>query len=524
MKADFDLAIIGSGFGGSLLAMIARRLGLSVVLLERGQHPRFAIGESTSPLMNLLIEQLAHRYDLPRLLPLTTYGSWQRAYPDLGCGLKRGFTYFHHKAHQPYKSAPDRSNQLLVAASPNTETGDTHWLRADVDTFLVREAVALGVDYRDEVQLSGGTFSAEGSTLEGTRKGETFHLSARFVVDASGPGGFLTRTLKLPQGAFPNYPATRALYSHFTNVSRCETMEAFRPSETPPYPLDDAALHHVFDGGWMWVLRFNNGVTSAGIAVEEWLADELELEGSASAWSRFLHRFPSIEAQFADALPVQPFVYAPRLASRVDTVTGPGWTLLPSATAFVDPLFSTGMPLTLLGIERLGRILEETWGTEDFAPRLEEYGAITRQEADWTAHFIAASYAGMANFPLFSAFSMFYFAAASYAEMARRLPKAARLQRYLAADREPFATGVRQCVRLLHAQACSASQADLQKFAQQVAQNAASLNIAGLCDPHKRNWYGVDMQDVIDAAPLLGMNSGEMRHVVATAPWAQGIV
>jgi len=65
----YDLAIVGSGFGGSLLAMVARRLGRSVLLLERGRHPRFAIGESTSPLMNLLIEEFANRYDLPHLLP-----------------------------------------------------------------------------------------------------------------------------------------------------------------------------------------------------------------------------------------------------------------------------------------------------------------------------------------------------------------------------------------------------------------------------------------------------------------------
>ena len=524
MNTDFDLTVIGSGFGGTLLAMIARRLGLSVALLERGRHPRFAIGESTSPLMNLLIEQLAHRYDLPRLLPLTTYGSWQRAYPDLGCGLKRGFTYFHHRAHQPYEAAPDRSNQLMVAASPNDEVGDTHWLRADVDAFLVREAIALGVEYRDNVQLSGGAFANAGSTLEGTRAGEAFRLSTRFVVDASGPGGFLTRTLNLPHGPFPDYPATRALYSHFTGVARCDTMAAFRPSETPPYALDDAALHHVFDGGWMWVLRFNTGVTSAGFAVEAWLADELELEGSPAAWDRFLHRFPSIQAQFANAVPVQPFVYAPRVASRAEVVTGPGWALLPSAAAFVDPLFSTGMPLTLLGIERLGRILEEAWGTEAFAPRIAEYGAITRQEADWTAHFIAASYAGMANFPLFSAFSMFYFAAAGYAEMSRRLPKAPRLQRYLAADHAPFAAGVTQCARFLHEQARNGSHEHVQDFAGRVAENAACLNIAGLCDPHKRNWYGVDMQDVIESAALLGMTSAEMRHVVATAPWAQGVV
>src|SRR5687767_8017051 len=135
------------------MAMIARRLGYRVVLIERGSHPRFAIGESASPLAGVLIEQLADRYDLPRLRPLSAYGSWQRAYPEIGCGLKRGFTYFRHEDGQPYRAAPDRANQLLVAASPNDELSDTHWLRSDVDHFLVREAAAVGVDYVDRVGL-----------------------------------------------------------------------------------------------------------------------------------------------------------------------------------------------------------------------------------------------------------------------------------------------------------------------------------------------------------------------------------
>ena len=67
MSADFDLVIIGSGFGGSILSMVARRLGLKVLLAEKGSHPRFAIGESTSPLTNLILEQLADAYDLPFL-------------------------------------------------------------------------------------------------------------------------------------------------------------------------------------------------------------------------------------------------------------------------------------------------------------------------------------------------------------------------------------------------------------------------------------------------------------------------
>src|SRR5580765_1391268 len=70
----FDLAIVGSGFGGSLLAAIARRIGLTVVLLEKGSHPRFAIGESTSPLANILLETLAARHGLPEIAALAKWG------------------------------------------------------------------------------------------------------------------------------------------------------------------------------------------------------------------------------------------------------------------------------------------------------------------------------------------------------------------------------------------------------------------------------------------------------------------
>ena len=50
------LVIIGSGFAGSILARIAHRLGIDVVLIERGHHPRFALGESSTPLGNLALK------------------------------------------------------------------------------------------------------------------------------------------------------------------------------------------------------------------------------------------------------------------------------------------------------------------------------------------------------------------------------------------------------------------------------------------------------------------------------------
>jgi FADH2 O2-dependent halogenase len=512
MTTDYDLTIIGSGFGGSLLAMIARRLGLTVLLLEKGTHPRFAIGESTSPLANLLLEQLAIRYDLPRLLPLTSYGPRQRTYPHIGCGLKRGFTYFHHTAGQPYQKATDRSNQLAVAASPHDELADTHWLRADVDSFLVGEALDAGAEYWDQVSLRVPIRTEDGgATLTGERHGQSFTVQTRLMVDATGPHGFLSKALSLPETSFSAYPATQSLFSHFTGVRRSDTLPEFGHPDTPPYPLDDAALHHVFDGGWMWVLRFGNGVTSAGIAVTDTLAQELNLSEGEPAWPRFLARFPSVGAQFAEAKPTRPFTYAPKIAYRALAASGPGWAMLPSAAAFVDPLFSTGIPLTLLGLERLGRILEEAWGTAALETRLEEYSRITLEEADATANFIGACYAAMPRFSDFAALSMFYFAAASYSEMARRLDKRHLVSRFLAADHTDFGGNLR----------CIADRVRRGATDIDVTEAIACLNVAGLSDAAKQNWYGVDLADVVNSAPKLGMTAAQMRVVLRTAPWAQ---
>src|SRR5688500_5700507 len=64
-RVDVDVAVVGAGFAGALAALALRQQGRTVALVERGRHPRFAIGESTTPLTNLLLEELADRYGLP---------------------------------------------------------------------------------------------------------------------------------------------------------------------------------------------------------------------------------------------------------------------------------------------------------------------------------------------------------------------------------------------------------------------------------------------------------------------------
>ena len=77
--------------------------------------------------------------------------------------------------------------------------------------------------------------------------------------------------------------------------------DMYPDGDVPPYPVDDAAMHHVFDGGWIWILPFNNGITSAGVAAKTSFADDLKFSEGEPAWQRLLERFPTIKRQFARA-------------------------------------------------------------------------------------------------------------------------------------------------------------------------------------------------------------------------------
>lgn len=517
MSHPFDIAIVGSGFAGSLLAMIARRLGRSVVLLEKGKHPRFVIGESSTPLTDLLLEELAARYDLPRLLPLTKWGSWQRTYPDVACGLKRGFTFYHHTFGRRFMAERDRGDQLLVAASPNDEISDTHWYRPDFDHFLVREAQRLGVDYMDEVALHGLDQHGEDWALQGRRQGREFSVRARFVVDATGPRGFLHEALGLREIAFENLPPTQGLYTHFRGVRRLSEMAAGAADETPPYPVDDAAVHHVFDGGWIWVLRFNNDITSAGVAATGRLAGDLRLAEGASGWQRLLQRLPTVAEQFADARPQFDFVHSSRLSFRSGTIVGPRWALLPSAAGFIDPLLSTGFPLTLLGVSRLAAIIEQDWGQPRFAERLQAYAAQTSQELSAAERLVAALYASMADFPLFTSLSMLYFAAASFTEAARRLGKPQLAGSFLMNDHPHFGPQSAGCCAAAMRRLTAEERA---RLIEQVRDVIEPFDIAGLGDRRRRNWYAVKAADLLNAREKLGATEETIAHLLRRSGFA----
>ncbi len=514
MQTAFDLAIVGSAFGGSLLALIARRLGLSVALIERDRHPKFAMGESSTPLANLLLEELASRYGLPRLLPLCKWGPWQRAYPEIGCGLKRGFSFYHHHLGEPWREERGRGNELLVAASPNDEIGDTQWYRPDFDQFLAGEAEAAGATYLDETVLDTVEFGSPSATLAGQRHGEPIQIRAQFVVDASGPRGFLWQRLGLGERGLPSFPARQALFTHFRGVQRWDGLHA--TGIAPPFSPDDAALHHVFDGGWMWVLRFNNRLTSAGVSVTDSLAAELGLAEGEPAWARLLGRLPSVAGQFAGATPARGFVRVERLAFRSATIVGERWALLPSAAGFVDPLFSTGFVLTLLGVERLAAMLGQ--GRVPTPAALAGYARETEGELVAASRLLAAQHATLGSPERFQLLTMLYFAAASFSEAVRRLGKPGAADGFLLRNRPGFG---REALALAD-RVVAEPGFPVDELRHRIAGLIAPLNVAGLLDPTKRNWYACEAKDLFAGAEKLDATPDKIREMLRRVGFFEG--
>lgn len=492
---DVDVAVIGAGFGGSLTALSLERIGLKPALIERGVHPRFAVGESSTPLADLLLTQLAERYDLPRIKPLANYGSWQASYPELPCGLKRGFSYFQHQPGEAFAPQADHRNELLVEASYTSDDANTHWLRADFDHFLMREAQAAGVAYLDRTVLDEIT-SGDRWQLAGRREAEPCRIRASFVIDATGGGDALAKRLSLRSDATGFRTRSRTIYGHFRGIKPWREIYLARGGRTDDHPFDcdDAALHQIIDGGWMWILPFNNGVTSAGFMLDcdRWPLDETLTP--ADEWQQLLATYPSLAEQFAKAQFVAPaggLRRTGRLQRRVERAAGPNWAMLPLAAYTLDAWYSTGNAHTLSGIERIVGILQRHWQRPEMASELERYNQILQSEISLLDRLVYGCYLAFGRFELLAHYAMNYFAAATLSESRRCELGMDCPDAFLQATNAEFRAAVdRSYERLLQLVACgSIGEQDAADYGREVAAALASFNIAGLCDPAKKNMY-----------------------------------
>jgi FADH2 O2-dependent halogenase len=501
----YDILIAGAGFAGALTALLLHRRGFSVCLVEKGRHPRFAIGESSTPIADLLLRELSVRYDLPWLHAFSRYGTWQEAHPEIGCGIKRGFSYFKHYPGKEFTTDPAHSQELLVAASVSDRLSDTNWLRADFDAFLVEEVKKAGITYLDSTDIVAAERDGDW-TFRAVRDGGPLSIKATFLIDATGGGVLLEHVLGVRSSAAGFHTNSYGLFSHFDDLPRwmARLQRAGIPVNDYPYDPDHSALHQVLDEGWIWVLRFNDRRTSVGFALDGRKAPPGDVSPQEQ-WDRLLRRYPSIGGLFEGvALSAAPgrLIRSGRLQRRAERCCGEGWAALPHSVGFVDPLFSSGIAHSLTGIRTLTGLLEAHW--HDAAALHEglrgyEQGVFT--ELRLIDKLVAGCYLTMPYFGLFQAWSMLYFAATITCE--QRLLRGESGGYFLGADNPAIGEMVEACwVELLplcggdrgtHAtgggQETEPSSAAIRRFTDLVRGKIAPFNTAGLMDPEARNMY-----------------------------------
>ncbi len=509
-----EVVIAGGGFAGSILARALAAEGRDVLLLESGRHPRFALGESSTPLANLALERLALRYGFEDLWTLAAHGRWRRRLPEVGRGLKRGFCFYSHRPGSAFRSGAEGERRLIVAASPDDESADSQWLRADVDSFLFDSARRQGVDCRDRTVVEVVPGPGPPVLL---RAGGRF-IEAELFVDASG-GAPIAEALGAGRGT-PRLDST-LVYSHFAGLAPFlgEDDES-RP--LPPFPECWSASHHLIDEGWMYQLRFDDGVTSVGFllprdrvatanllgGVGRDLAAEDEPERVIRA---LLVRYPSLARQFVGAEPLRPIGARTSVAYRRVRASGPGWLLLPHSYAFADPMFSTGIAWSLLAVERVADLCRN--GVPGRAA-VRRYGRQLAAEADHIERLLVAAYRLMPDMLGFVPVAMAYFAAASFNEIRQRLvdPPADGWcwEGFLGAGDEVLDPLFRDLDER------SRSSDSGRALADWIGPAVAARNLIGLADPQRRNVYPVDLADMRrrneEIAGRLGLVAAELRE------------
>ena len=496
----YDVLIAGAGFAGSLTALLLQKSGLKVCLLEKGKHPRFTIGESSTPVADMILRKLSAKYNLPWLYDFSRYGTWQKSHPEIICGIKRGFSFFKHKPGEDFTTDKNHKNELLVAASNSDVESDTNWLRSDFDSFLVTKVKESEIDYFELTEITKANRNSEWEfQIKQLDKTETIHVS--FFIDATGSGFLAQKLFGVESSAKDFLTNSFSIFSHFNNVPHWIQILKERNISLDDFPYDPdwSALHQILDEGWMWMLRFNDERTSIGFVMngEKNLYEDLSAQ---EIWNAMLEKYPGIKGILKDAkLHSQPgkIMKTGRLQRKMENCFGEGWVALPNTVGFVDPLFSSGIAHSLSGVEKLVGIFQQYWGDEKlFYQNLEEYEKKIFKEIKLIDYLIAGCYKAMPYFELFTAWSMLYFAA-TIAHETRRIknqPPGYFLNADDAQIKKMVYDSYEDLLKIVSSK--NLSNEEIKTFAAIIKERIEPFNSAGLLDASCKNMYRHTVADL----------------------------
>lgn len=392
---DCDVFILGAGLAGSVSGAILARQGAKVVLVDAGQHPRFAIGESMIPQLVEWLHILKSRFDVPEIGYLLDVKSVTK---NIGTqsGKKQGFGFVvHHEGQEP---RPDENTMFVI---PKVLTEASHLFRQETDQFYFNVAAKYGCVTRQNWRAQDLDFDDDGVTVTG-QNGEAFR--AKYLIDASGFRSPLAMKFGLREEPVRFKHHSRSLFTHYVGIKPFDDVSGHPASMRPTAPWASGTLHHLIERGWFWIIPFNNHkastnpACSVGLTIDERRYPKPKGMSPEEEFQSFLDRYPAVKRQFAGAHRVREWVSTDRLQYSSSRSVGPRWCMMSHAAGFIDPLYSRGLSNTYEVVYSLcTRILDSLkdgdWSMEryEYLERLEQ-GLLQYNDDMVNSSFIAFSH------------------------------------------------------------------------------------------------------------------------------------
>lgn len=401
----YDVAILGAGFEGGLLGTILASNGAKVLIIDSGVHPRFALGESTVRHTFRMIKIMAERYNVPYLKEKFYSGEHVHKYITSSCGEKRNFGFVYHREGQHQN--PEEANQLVIP--PFREGYEAHLFRQDIDAFLTYTALHYGATVKYKTQITDVDITSENVTLK-SAEGETF--KAKYLADGSGISGQLPRLLDLREDPPRFKLQTRCLFTHMIDVLPYDDLDL--PHGVPKYPERwyNGTCHHVFDGGWLWIIPFNNRKGATNPLVSIGLSYDMKKypkpmdKTPEEEWQEYLDRFPSVKEQFKHAKVARDWVSSGRLQASCKQVVGDRYCVLAASggSGFIDALFSRGMANSAEVVNAAASRLLQAIKDDDFsAERFEYVERLQNNNIVYNDKLVNCSYIAFRDYDLWNA-------------------------------------------------------------------------------------------------------------------------
>jgi FADH2-dependent halogenase/halogenation protein CepH len=323
----FDVIVIGAGPGGTSAAYTLAGRGHSVLLLEKEEPPRFHIGES--------------------LLP---YGTGLFARMGILDAIETGS--FVVKPGAEVAEVDGGSYKAVFAGLPAWQKNYAFQVeRSKFDHLLVQLAQGSSVQVLQQAEVEELIFDGERIVGVVYRHQErSVEARARFVVDASGRGGVIARHFKLRK--MNRRLNNVAVFQHFRHVTK-----GMNSSD------DGYILVTSHEDGWLWCIPIGPDTLSVGAVMS---AELLKNGDRAELFRQHVGRAPNIAASIETATPVFDLLKVESdFCYHSEQLAGPGFFLVGDAGCFVDPLFSGGALLAMVGGVKAAEAIDGVFGGAD---------------------------------------------------------------------------------------------------------------------------------------------------------------